>query len=132
MFLVWIIRPTLCKDGRVRCEPVMISQFFNPDEPKARQSFNTSHFNVSVNEETFGPRANITKFFYAQKWFSDSNTDFYDLIILEKTAGKTIEHNFQNFLNDSLFSYLHSQEFIQKDPPAIQREQRLLFISIAI
>lgn len=109
------------------------SHFLNHKNLKAKKIFEKSLFNAPIRGDSLISTTIRPVSFCYNKREGRSLTcqDFYDSIILDTIGEKVLEHNFQKFISDSLFTCLNYQENIDSlIAPFSTKEHRLLYVSV--
>lgn len=110
------------------------SHFLNQKNLKAKKIFKNTVFNAPIRGDSLVSNTLRPVPFCYNKREGRSLTcqDLYDSIVLDTTGGKIIEHNFEKFISDSLFTCLNYQEKIDSlyTPFFSSKEHRLLYVSV--
>lgn len=124
------------KKGFVDCDFRLVSHFFNQENQKACKAFKKSNFNAFINSNfTMSWVAHPIIFRYAKAEYLSAIkcTSLYDSIAFDNTSDPPVEHNLQNFLEDSLFTCFSTQQNICNVMTNVRtQEQRLLYASICL
>lgn len=120
------------KESHLECQAIVNSHLVNLRNRKALETFFTNPFNTRIDSDfVFGMLPSRAFFFYGgvENRLDLSCSFFYDSIVYENRGNQIQEHNFQNFVSDSLYTCLHVQNDIGQ-PNFKTKENRLLYMSV--
>lgn len=133
---LWMEKNCKYKTPYIKCTPYVLSYFFNRKNKDAVKCFQEAWFNIPITREPIVggfPEEAIFCYGGFEKQKNLKCTCLYDSIVFEKTSDHEIEHNFKDFLSDSLATCYNYQVQIWNRNPRISienTEQRLLYVSM--
>ena len=123
------------KKQHVNCLPFVFSHFFNCENKQAREKYKMLFNGLSIASDfTFNSDPDQVSFCYGGVERRDEPLciSLYDSICLDTTQENSVEHNFQNFLSDSLTTCFNYQENRVDSFSGKPKEHRLLYLTVVI
>ena len=131
-----IEKKCIFKKPYIKVNSFVFSHFFNTNDQEIVETINDYFFNIPVCKNfTLSNIPHPIKFCYGGVENVSSLTCdlLYDEISFQNTSIQTCEHNFKNFISDSLHTSFYYQKNIDNFPFGfLKKDQRLLYLSIYI